>query len=270
MKKLIMSAGMLVVLTGVLAGCAHSPAASSTAAQSALASAASGPASTSPSGPSSSGESMPGESMPAESMPAQLPASSSPAAPTQSATSTPPVVTPAAVPPIGAHAVATIGATVIACPDPAVADGSDSGVLHPLAAGVVIDAVVRCDTVTRTYAGAGTFTVQVAEVADSGLADFLTQLRLPSDPRGTNVVCPMFRIATPWFALIDNQGSVLRVALPTTQCGQVRATAIAALNALPFREVAAVRIARHVASRWPHTARAPSRQAVARVTTRRA
>ena len=244
MKKLIMSASLLVGLTGALAGCASSPPASSTSAQSALASAASGPAGTSPSGPSSSGESMPADSKPAPSMPVQAPADSSAASPTPSPTSAPPVVTATAVPAIGAHAVATIGAAVVACPDPAVADGSDSGALHPLAAGVVIDAVVRCETVTRTYAGAGTFTVQVAEVADSGLADFLTQLRLPSDPRGTNVVCPLFRIATPWFALIDSHGAVLQVALPTTQCGQIRATAIAALNALPFREVAAVRLAR--------------------------
>lgn len=243
MKKLIMSARMFVVLAGALAGalvgCANSPAAPSTSAPSALASAASGPASTSLRGPSSSGE-----SMPADSMPAQSPADSGPAVPTQSAISTSSAVPPPAVPAIGAHAVATIGSTMVACPDPAGAEGSDSGTLQPLAAGVVIDAVVRCETVTRTYAGAGTFTVQVAEVADTGLADFLTQLRLPSDPRGTNVVCPLFRIATPWFALIDNHGSMLRVALPTTQCGQVRATAIAALNALPFREVAAVRLAR--------------------------
>ena len=133
---------------------------------------------------------------------------------------------------------------MVTCPDPATVDGSESGATHVLAPGVVVDAVVRCETVTRTYAGDGTYTVQLAEVADTGLADFLIELRRPSDARGTNVVCPMLRIATPWFALIDNHGNLLRVALPTTQCGQIRATVLAALNALPFREVAAVRIAR--------------------------
>jgi hypothetical protein len=244
MKKLIISAGMSIVVAGAVAGCASSPTASSGSAQSTPASAASAPASPSTGAQlSSSGPSMPADSMPAE--PAQsTPAATSPAPATTSAAGTAPPVTPTAVPAVGAHAVATVGAAVVTCPDPAVADGSESGATHLLAAGVLIDAVVRCETVTRTYPGAGTFTVQLAEVADTGLADFLTELRHPSDPRRTNVVCPMFRIAMPWFALIDNHGAVLRVALPTTQCGQARATALAALNALPFREVAAVRIAR--------------------------
>jgi hypothetical protein len=242
MKKLIMNASMTIVLAGAVAGCAHSSTASPVSAQSAPASAGSAPVSPAASGPSSSS----GASMPADSMPAQpTPAGTTPVAPTPpTASSTPAVVNPTATPAIGAHAVATIGASVVACPDPAVADGGDLGAAHLLAAGIVIDAVVKCETVTRTYAGAGTFTVQLAEVADTGLADFLAELRRPSDPRGPNVVCPLFRIATPWFALIDDHGAVLRVALPTTQCGQSRAAVIAALNALPFREVAAVRIAR--------------------------
>jgi|GEM_PF-2931507 len=243
MKKLIMNASMTIVLAGAVAGCAHSSTASPVSAQSALASAGKGPASPAASGSLSSSS---GASTPADSMPAQpTPADTSPVAPTPPvASSTPAVVTPTATPAIGAHAVATIGASVVACPDPAGADGGDPGAAHLLAPGIVIDAVVKCETATRTYPGAGTFTVQLAEVADTGLADFLTELRRPSDPRGPNVVCPLFRIATPWFALIDNHGAVLRVALPTTQCGQSRAAVIAALNALPFREVAAVRIAR--------------------------
>ncbi|HEY8728411.1 MAG TPA: hypothetical protein VIL94_02435 [Acidothermaceae bacterium] len=240
MKKLIMSAGMTIVLAGAVAGCAHSSTVSPVSAQSALASGVSGPASAAATGSSSS------TSMPADSMPAQpTPADTSPAAPTPPVASpTHAVVTPTATPAIGAHAVATIGTAVVACPDPEIAGGGDPAAAHLLAAGVVIDAVVKCETVTRTYPGAGTFTVQLAEVADTGLADFLTELRRPSDPRGPNVVCPLFRIATPWFALIEDHGAVLRVALPTTQCGQSRAAVIAALNALPFHEVAAVRIAR--------------------------
>ena len=233
MKKLIMGAGMTILLAAAVAGCAHSSTAARVSAHSALVSPGSVPASPAASGPLSSSS---GASTPADSM------SALPTPPT--ASSTPAVVTPTAVPAIGAHAVATIGTAVVACPDPFVADGGELGAAHLLAAGVVIDAVVRCETVTRTYPGTGVFTVQLAEVADTGLADFLTELRRPSDPRGANVVCPLFRIATPWFALIDDHGSVLRVALPTTQCGQSRAAVIAALNALPFREVAAVRIAR--------------------------
>jgi len=243
MKKLIMGAGMTILLAAAGAGCAHSSTAARVSAHSALVSPGSVPASPAASGPLSSSS---GASTPADSMSAPpTPADTNPVAPTPpTASSTPAVVTPTAVPAIGAHAVATIGTAVVACPDPFAADGGELGAAHLLAAGVVIDAVVRCETVTRTYPGTGVFTVQLAEVADTGLADFLTELRRPSDPRGANVVCPLFRIATPWFALIDDHGSVLRVALPTTQCGQSRAAVIAALNALPFREVAAVRIAR--------------------------
>ena len=245
MKKLIMGVTAMIA-TGALAGCAHSPTASTVSAGSGLTASSGQAVSSSAGGPSPSVVSTPADSTSPASMSAEPTlAQSSPAGPTESgASATAPVSTPTSPPAIGAHAVATVGATVVTCPDPTGADGSAPGAARPLAAGVVVTAVVRCETVTRTYPGAGTFTVQVAEVADSDLADFVAELRLPSDPRGPNVVCPLFRIATPWFALIDNHGSELRVALPTTQCGQSRASVIAALNALPFHEVAAVRIAR--------------------------
>ena len=145
--------------------------------------------------------------MPAVSAAAQSqPAESSSVAPTPSVPSTIAGVTPTAVPAVGAHAVATIGATVVTCPDPATADGSESGATHLLAAGVVVDAVVRCETVTHVRPATARSRCRSPKLPTPVWPTSLTELRRPSDARGTNVVCPMLRIATPWFALIDNHG----------------------------------------------------------------
>jgi hypothetical protein len=88
----------------------------------------------------------------------------------------------------------------------------------------------------------GTWTVQLAEVADSGLSGFVDQLRQPSDPPSAGVACPDFRIAIPWFVVIANDGTVVRASIPTTGCGQPKTPVISALSALPFHDVAAVRV----------------------------
>lgn len=145
-------------------------------------------------------------------------------------------------PPRAAHAVAQVDGTTVACPagDPPT-DWTPGQSPAPLPAGVRIKAVVRCETVERTYAGLGEWQVQLAEVADSDLGPFLAALRQPSAKRPPDLICPAYRLMAPWFALVDSNLAVLHPALPTDQCGQISGTAITALNKLDFTAIDAVR-----------------------------
>jgi hypothetical protein len=102
---------------------------------------------------------------------------------------------------------------------------------------------VRCEIVQRGYPGLGSWSVQLAEVADSGLGPFLADLRAPSDTTPSGIMCPDFRILVPWFELVDSAGAALNVAIPTDQCGAPKTAAITALQALHFRVTDAVRVA---------------------------
>jgi hypothetical protein len=106
-----------------------------------------------------------------------------------------------------------------------------------------IKAVVRCETVERDYPGLGTWTTQLAEVADTNLGPFLADLRAPSQTRRTDVICPDLVILVPWFGLVDDAGNVMRPLLPTDACGKPQTAVIAALQALQFRVTQAVRVA---------------------------
>jgi hypothetical protein len=102
--------------------------------------------------------------------------------------------------------------------------------------------VVRCETVQRSYPGVGSWSVQLAEIADSGLGPFLADLRAPSDSMPSGIMCPDFRILVPWFELVDSAGVAINVEIPTDQCGAPKTAAITALQALHFRVTDAVRI----------------------------
>jgi hypothetical protein len=146
-----------------------------------------------------------------------------------------------AVPPLGTHAVTVVAG--LACPAAGSPGQSTSPSPKPLSPSVAIKAVVRCGTVQRSYPGLGSWNVQLAEVADSGLGPFLADLRAPSDPMPSGIMCPDFRILVPWFELVDSAGAALNVAIPTDQCGAPKTTVITALQALQFRETDAVRLA---------------------------
>ncbi|HWF42271.1 MAG TPA: hypothetical protein VN683_09325 [Acidothermaceae bacterium] len=143
------------------------------------------------------------------------------------------------MPPRGTRAITVVAG--LACPDPGSPGQSPSP--KPLPASLAIKAVVRCETVQRSYPGLGTWSVQLAEVADSGLGPFLADLRAPSDPMPTGIMCPDFRILVPWFELVDSAGTAVNVAIPTDQCGAPKTAVITALQALHFRVTDSVRVA---------------------------
>lgn len=243
--------GLIVFVTIGLAGCSSSSSGPATSPATLSGSPGSPVAQTAP--PSSAPASPAAPAAPASSPsgPADLTPTTTPsAAPTSAAgTAVPPTVPgptvlPSAAatgspPPVSAHAVTAFGA--VACQAPEV---GGAGLAIRLSATVHIKAVVRCETVQRTYPGLGTWTVQLAEVADTNLGPFVADLRTPSQARRTDVMCPDLVILVPWFGVVDDAGNVITPLLPTDACGKPQTAVIAALQALKFRVTQAVRIAR--------------------------
>lgn len=235
MRRPVLIATAMVAAAAVCAGCASSNHIATTGSAAGSPSAAPPPSGV-VGGSASAGQISPGSPMP--------PSSPLPGVPLPSYAPTGPAASAATGPPplVATHAVATVDGSTVACPiGTPYADQAPGQSAPPLAPGVQIKAVVRCETVQRSYAGLGEWQVQLAEVADSGLAPFLTALRQPSVDRPTDIICPLYLLLAPWFALVDSNGAVLHPALPTNQCGQISGAAIAALNKLDFRAVDAVR-----------------------------
>lgn len=94
--------------------------------------------------------------------------------------------------------------------------------------------VLRCRTDVRDLPDRGTWTVQVAERADTPASDLVDQLRRASDSRSTGE-CTLEMVLPPYFVLVDAGGKAVLPAVPTDRCGKPRADALKALEALPFR-----------------------------------
>jgi len=181
-------------------------------------------------------------------------AAGSPPAPTASApltfapTSAPASPTQATAPPVGSHVAATPepGVTVT-CPDLVHGDPGAIGLAadpsaQPPSQSSVFRAVVRCALVTRTYSGLGTWQVELAEVAYGNPTALITQLRAASQP--PDGACGMgSQYGYPWFVLIEANGQIERPAVPRQGCFP-SPSAVAAVNDLPFKVVAAARV-------WP-------------------
>ena len=112
------------------------------------------------------------------------------------------------VPPVGSRALATLqpGVTV-GCPD--LVQGGPGAIgfrgdisAQPPSRSTVFRAVVRCELVTRDYAGLGSWQVELAEVAYGNPTDLIAQLRTPDQPATT--ACGMAsQYGYPWFSLVE-------------------------------------------------------------------
>lgn len=230
-------ATVTVVLAATAAGCSsHRSQAGAVPSGSPSAPASTG-LSSAPSAPESSAPAMPSDLISGSPSVTSAPPVTS--APTPAPTPSPTAST--SVPPRGSHATTVVAG--LACPDPGSPGQATSPSPKPLPPSLAIKAVVHCETVQRSYPGLGSWSVQLAEVADSGLGPFLVDLRAPSDAMPSGIMCPDFRILVPWFELVDSAGAPVNVALPTDQCGAPKTAAITALQALNFRVTDAVRVA---------------------------
>jgi hypothetical protein len=140
-------------------------------------------------------------------------------------------------PPLGQAATAVVGTTQVPCGSqrwiPA-----DNGPAN-VAGGV--GAVVRCVVVQRRYPGLGTWDVELAEVADSGLGPFVFGLAHPPPPPATAPACPANIYLEPWFAVVSNDGKLTRPGTAAGICGWPDWPNLTLFHDLDFRVVDAVR-----------------------------
>lgn len=99
----------------------------------------------------------------------------------------------------------------------------------PLPSGFEVDWVLRC----RVAPQPGGSRFLLVERSDSDPAALLAALRASDEPRSSGV-CPMLRMALPYFALVQPGGTVVAPKVPLTGCGMPQTALVQALNALRF------------------------------------
>lgn len=101
---------------------------------------------------------------------------------------------------------------------------------HPIAA-------IRCQSPIRTVPGDGEWQFAIAQRADSGMAELVAALRLPSQTEapGAQIACPLMAVALPPFALVDAKGDIVSPLLPHEVCGFPLPQVTKAIDALPWR-----------------------------------
>jgi hypothetical protein len=140
-------------------------------------------------------------------------------------------------PPLGQVATAVVGTTRVPCATqrwiPA-----DNG---PVIVTGGVRAVVRCVMVQRRYPGLGTWDVELAEVADSGIGPFVFGLAHPPPPPSVAAACPANIELEPWFALVSNGGEQTQPGTAPGICGWPDGRNLTLFHDLDFRVVDAVR-----------------------------
>src|SRR5579884_127464 len=98
-------------------------------------------------------------------------------------------------------------------------------------------AAVRCEFPIRTVPGDGEWQFADAQRADSGMAQLVAALRLPSQTAapGALIACPAMGMAMPPFALVDAKGNIVSPLLPHDVCGFPLQQVTKAVDALPWR-----------------------------------
>jgi hypothetical protein len=140
-------------------------------------------------------------------------------------------------PQLGQAATAVVGTTRVPCATQRWIPAGEGPVTVP--AGV--RAVVRCVMVQRRYAGLGTWDVELAEVADSGLGRFVFALAHPPPPPSVPAACPANIELEPWFVLVSDDGELTQPGTAAGTCGWPDGPELTLLHNLNFRVVDAVR-----------------------------
>ena len=102
-------------------------------------------------------------------------------------------------------------------------------------------AVVLCQREVRTRPDTSQWDFIITKRATTRLAPFISALREPDDPPpGGGVSCPAMAQVDPIVVVVDSTGVGYRPRFPRDGCDLLKPDAPKALNALPFRTVAAV------------------------------
>ncbi len=119
----------------------------------------------------------------------------------------------------------------VSCPTDLNFDQPNGPSAQALPSKITVSWVLRCSIVSR-----GAKRVLNVERSDSDATNLVDALRVPSGHK-IKGVCPMYRAAVPYFALVQPDGSALAPKVPVTNCGQAQPEVLQALNALTFKVI---------------------------------
>ena len=139
---------------------------------------------------------------------------------------------PVASSPPSAKAPST-AALIAACPTELDAAQANGPTAQTLPATIDVDSVLQCSISQKTP---GSRTLTIARSSGDTTA-LLTALRAKSALK-IKGVCPMYRQAVPYFALVQSDGKTLAPKVPVTNCGQPQPDVLAALAKLKFTVIA--------------------------------
>lgn len=119
----------------------------------------------------------------------------------------------------------------VTCPTDLNFDQPNGPSAQALPSKITVSWVLRCSIVSK-----GAKRVLNVERSDSDATNLVDALRVPSGHK-IKGVCPMYRAAVPYFALVQPDGSALAPKVPVTNCGQAQPDVLQALNALTFKVI---------------------------------
>ncbi|HEX2902157.1 MAG TPA: hypothetical protein VHO01_01760 [Jatrophihabitans sp.] len=149
---------------------------------------------------------------------------------TPSGASTGPGMGGTASSPPSADALALAAAAT--CPTSTAVNPLFSPAAKPVPPGLPVVFVLRC----RIVSSGGTPTTLVAERSTGDFSKLIAALQLPSVPRA-RVVCPLYAVQVPYFALIEKDGTSFLPKIPLDNCGKPQGAVLTALNQLQFTEI---------------------------------
>jgi hypothetical protein len=111
-----------------------------------------------------------------------------------------------------------------------------------LPASFVPVAATRCVFTMETVPGDGEWSVRIDQRTEGDLSALAAALREPSGKPGPNTICTLIAYAPIVVTLVDATGAKVTPTAPTTECQAPMPAVVAAIQALPWQDVARTRV----------------------------
>jgi hypothetical protein len=158
---------------------------------------------------------------------------SSPSAAESTGNTSPGMGGTASITPPSASSSAAAVALAATCPTKADSANAGDPKAKVVPTGIKVEWVLRCSIVSK-----GGLPQQVlAERSVTSPDALVLALQTPS-ARRAKIVCPMFAVYLPHFALVESDGTVFVPKVPLNNCGQPQSTVVQALNSMKFDKLA--------------------------------
>jgi hypothetical protein len=136
-------------------------------------------------------------------------------------------------PPSTSSSAAAAAVALAACPSKVDSANSSDPKAKVVPTGIKVEWVLRCSIVSE----GGVPQQVLAERSVTSPDALVLALQTPSAQRA-KIVCPMFAVYLPHFALVESDGTVFVPKVPLNNCGKPQSTVVQALNSMKFDKLA--------------------------------